>query len=80
MERECVCGPPDCPRRISGHDLRLPELQRRYAGHFLPLIAKRIGMLMIRLTLTVRRVSLLAFQDSEQPTASYGCVRAVAVG
>ena len=45
MEWECVCGYPDCRKRITGRDWRLPELQRRYTGHFLPLIAKRIARL-----------------------------------
>ena len=42
-EWECVCDSPGCRRRITGQDWLLPEIQRRYRGHFSPLIAKRIG-------------------------------------
>ena len=42
---ECVCGLPYCRKRVTGRDWRLPELQGRYAEHFLPLIAKRIASL-----------------------------------
>ena len=45
MEWECVCGSPDCRKRITARDWRLPQLQGRYARHFLPLIAKRIARL-----------------------------------
>ena len=45
MPWECVCGSPICRKRITGRDWRLPDLQRRYAGHFLPVIAKRIARL-----------------------------------
>jgi SET domain-containing protein len=43
MGWQCVCGSPQCRKRITGQDWRLLELQARYAGHFLPLIAKRIS-------------------------------------
>jgi hypothetical protein len=39
----CTCGSPLCRGRITGDDWRLPELQQRYAGHFLPYIARRIA-------------------------------------
>ena len=42
---ECVCGSPDCRERITARDWRLSELQQRYAGHFLPIIGKRIARL-----------------------------------
>jgi len=38
----CRCGTPVCRGTISGDDWRRPELQRRYAGHFAPPIARRI--------------------------------------
>ena len=38
----CRCGSPRCRGRITGRDWRRPELQARYAGHFSPLILKRI--------------------------------------
>ena len=43
MSWQCVCGSPHCRKRVTGQDWRLLELQARYAGHFLPLIAKRIS-------------------------------------
>ena len=39
---ECVCGSNVCRKRVTGKDWRLLALQDRYAGHFLPLIGKRI--------------------------------------
>jgi hypothetical protein len=39
----CACASCRCRRRVTGRDWRSPELQRRYAGHFSPLIAKRIA-------------------------------------
>jgi hypothetical protein len=41
----CICGSPGCRKRVTGRDWRLLELQGRYVGHFLPLIAKRISRL-----------------------------------
>ena len=38
VEWDCVCGSHDCRKLVTGRDWRLPELQERYAGHFLPLI------------------------------------------
>jgi SET domain-containing protein len=43
MNWQCVCGSPHCRKRVTGQDWRLLELQARYAGHFLPLIARRIS-------------------------------------
>lgn len=40
---ECRCGSTVCRKRVTGQDWRRPDLQRRYAGHFLPLIARRIA-------------------------------------
>ena len=40
---KCKCGSPMCRGRVTGKDWRLPELQKRYQGHFSPLINKRIG-------------------------------------
>lgn len=45
MPWECLCGSPACRQHITGRDWRLPDLQQRYAGHFLPLIAQRIARL-----------------------------------
>ena len=38
----CLCGTPSCREFVRGDDYRIRELQHRYAGHFLPYIAKRI--------------------------------------
>jgi hypothetical protein len=38
----CNCGSRICRGRITGKDWRLDELQRRYRGHFSPLVNKRI--------------------------------------
>jgi hypothetical protein len=41
-EWDCKCGTKYCRQRISGKDWQLPELQKRYKGHFSPFINKRI--------------------------------------
>ena len=43
MKWQCVCESPHCRKSVTGQDWRLQELQARYAGHFLPLIARRIA-------------------------------------
>lgn len=45
LDRPCQCGSPQCRRVVTGDDWRLPEVQRRYAGHFVPFINERIGRL-----------------------------------
>ncbi len=42
MGFDCACGEPGCRGRIAADDWARPELQRRYAGHFSPYIARRI--------------------------------------
>lgn len=42
-EFECHCGSPGCRRRITGSDWKLPELQKRYAGYFMPYLQRRIN-------------------------------------
>lgn len=39
----CRCGAAACRGRVSNEDWRLPELQRRYTGHFTPLINQMIA-------------------------------------
>lgn len=39
----CGCGSPLCRATITGNDWMLPELQERYAGHFLPFLNCRIA-------------------------------------
>ncbi len=41
-EMDCACGAAMCRHQISGNDWQRPELQVRYAGHFLPYITRRI--------------------------------------
>lgn len=38
----CNCGSANCRGTVTGEDWRLPELQRRYRGHFSPFLNKRI--------------------------------------
>lgn len=44
-EFECRCGEATCRGRVTGGDWRLPELQRRYRGHFSPYLQRRIDRL-----------------------------------
>lgn len=39
----CQCGSPDCRGQVTGDDWELPELQKRYAGHFSPFLNRRIA-------------------------------------
>lgn len=41
----CRCGSALCRRSVTGRDWELPELQRRYAGHWHPSIEARIAKL-----------------------------------
>jgi SET domain-containing protein len=43
----CNCGSHLCRHRITGRDWELPELQRRYAGHWHPVIEARIAELAV---------------------------------
>ncbi len=40
---KCNCGSVGCRGEVRGKDWRNPELQKRYRGHFSPLINKRIA-------------------------------------
>lgn len=40
---ECKCGSKNCRHIITGKDWQTQELQKKYRGHFLPLIEKRIN-------------------------------------
>ena len=42
MLSPCRCGSPLCRGRVTGDDWQIPELQRRYEGHFSPYINRRI--------------------------------------
>ena len=42
-EWECACGSDVCREQVTGRDWRRLDLQERYAGHFLPLIARRFA-------------------------------------
>jgi hypothetical protein len=44
-EFTCACGAPNCRGRVTGNDWMLPELQARYAGHFMPYLQRRIDRL-----------------------------------
>lgn len=41
-EWDCKCGSPLCRGKVTGKDWKNKELQKRYEGHFSPLINKRI--------------------------------------
>lgn len=44
-EFECACGAPNCRRRVTGSDWRLPELWQRYDGYFSLYLQRRINQL-----------------------------------
>ena len=41
LVESCTCGAETCRGVVRGTDWQRPELQRRYAGHFLPYIERR---------------------------------------
>lgn len=44
-EFECHCGSTRCRGRVTGNDWKLPELQKRYHGYFMPYLQRRIDAL-----------------------------------
>ncbi|WP_371870635.1 SET domain-containing protein [Isoptericola cucumis] len=40
---DCRCGSPRCRGRVTGRDWRLPELQRAYGDHWVPVLRRRIA-------------------------------------
>ena len=41
-EFECFCGSPNCRKKITGNDWKLPELWDKYKGYFSPYLTRRI--------------------------------------
>jgi uncharacterized protein len=44
-EFECHCGAPNCRGKVTGNDWKIPELQERYKGYFMPYLQHRIDSL-----------------------------------
>lgn len=44
-EFECYCVSPNCRKKITGNDWKLPELWKKYKGCFSPYLARRIEAL-----------------------------------
>jgi hypothetical protein len=42
---ECTCGSDLCRHKITAEDWKIPELQKRYAGHFSPFLQMKIDKL-----------------------------------
>jgi len=42
FEMTCGCGALECRGRVTSDDWTIPELQRRYRGHWIPALARRI--------------------------------------
>jgi uncharacterized protein len=45
LDQPCRCGTAVCRHTITGNDWQLPDVQARYAGHFVPFINERIRLL-----------------------------------
>lgn len=43
LDRPCQCGASACRHTVTGDDWRLPDVRRRYAGHFAPFLNDRIA-------------------------------------
>jgi hypothetical protein len=48
MLLRCHCETYRCRQMVTGDDWQIPELQRRYAGHFAPEVQRRIDALPTR--------------------------------
>lgn len=46
LECECCCGSELCRKSVTNTDWMLPEIQKRYRGHFLPYIERKIDLLL----------------------------------
>lgn len=44
-EFDCHCGAPNCRIKVTGNDWKLPELQQRYRGYFIPYLQRLIDQL-----------------------------------
>ncbi len=47
-EFECACGSKNCRGKVTGNDWKLPELWKKYDGHFSPYLARRIKNITIK--------------------------------
>eukprot|EP01127_Copromyxa_protea_P016816 TRINITY_DN5070_c0_g1_i1.p1 TRINITY_DN5070_c0_g1~~TRINITY_DN5070_c0_g1_i1.p1 ORF type:complete len:194 (+),score=31.73 TRINITY_DN5070_c0_g1_i1:242-823(+) len=45
LECECACGSEFCRKSITCDDWKIPEIRKRYRGHFLPYIERKIDEL-----------------------------------
>ncbi|HET9981009.1 MAG TPA: SET domain-containing protein-lysine N-methyltransferase [Ktedonobacterales bacterium] len=43
LDRPCHCGASACRHTVTGADWRLPDVQRRYVGHFAPFLNEHIA-------------------------------------
>lgn len=62
-EFDCMCGAQNCRGRITANDWRNPELWRRYKGHFMPYLQRRIDRLQAQQK-AARKANRLALQKS----------------
>lgn len=44
-EFNCFCGSPNCRKKVTGNDWKLPELWKKYNGYFSVYLARRIDSL-----------------------------------
>ncbi len=42
---KCACGQPTCRGAVTGNDWKMPDLQARYVGYFMPYLQRRIDAL-----------------------------------
>jgi hypothetical protein len=45
---QCACGSPNCRHEVTGDDWKIPELQERYDGYFMPYLQRKIDELRAR--------------------------------
>lgn len=44
-EFECHCGMPNCRKRVSGNDWKIPAIQKKYKGYFSTYLQRRIDLM-----------------------------------
>jgi RimJ/RimL family protein N-acetyltransferase len=52
----CRCAAADCRGAVSGDDWRSPQWQHRYGKHVVPAVARRMGVMVARMTVQLRAV------------------------
>ncbi len=79
-EFDCECGTPQCRKRITGNDWKLPELQMRYQGMFSPYIQRLMRASGAARLLTKREAEMLMNSYDAHPQQALSRALRIAIG